>query len=77
MPRLALPRLSSSGPTNMLGRWCTPSYNRLCSQEMKADLANHDNSAGAAPLRRVESEDVDACPWSNPTFVTFLYGYGT
>lgn len=76
MPRLAFPRLPASGPSNMLGRWCTPSYNRLCSQETKADLANHDNSASIAPVSRPGSDDVEACPWSNPTLCTFLHGYG-
>ena len=67
-------RLLSTGPSNMLGRWCTPSYNHLCSQEAKADLATHDNSAGGVHMKQEVAKD--ACPWSNPTFVTLLYGYG-
>jgi len=41
--------LARVSPPPMLGRWCHPASNRMCNWEIKADLANADNSCAAKP----------------------------
>lgn len=66
----ALARLVAEGapPPTRLHRWCLPvgSYAQTCNQELKADMANRDNSLGVPAPRRARDAgacaDYAACP---------------
>lgn len=53
--------LFATSPQAPLGRWCHPKSSPLCNQDIKAHLANIDNSSFPQSFRLGEEKDKPHC----------------
>lgn len=57
-------------------RWCLPSFNPDCNQELKGRWADADNSCCDSLVRAYRAERKgkkreEVCPWENPTALVY------
>ena len=73
--RQLLPR---AGPAQKVAwaRWCLPSFNPDCDQNLKGRFADADNSCCDTLVREYREKqngsDAALCPWENPTALVHL-----
>lgn len=56
-------------------RWCLPSFNPNCDQQLKGHWADADNSCCdtlVLEYREQKTESVNDCPWENPTALVLI-----
>ena len=65
----------SSSQTVAWARWCLPSFNPDCDQNLKGRFADADNSCCDTLVREYREKRAEAhpiCPWENPTVLVYL-----